>query len=430
MRIDGGKMTRTILLADDSVTIQKVVELTFMDEDYQVVAVSNGSDAVARLGEVNPDLVITDVHMPGYDGYEVCRRAKALRADLPVLLLVGTFEAFNDEEASQCGAAGHLKKPFDSQELLRRVDSLLSAGPGPAAAQPAADPAADFLLDDSLSRVAAPPPPDSGLGTVVLPNFASTAAQPPADSFSPGPAPAQFTAGTGGEPEAQPPAATPLPSPSVAPQAPAETPSPSLGAGPTELPGVSGAPVTPPSSFSLPDSASLGEPLPPPSVGETISEAEELFAGSEAPVATPDPATTLPQLPPDLQAASAVAPPGQTGPGPNLSVEPSPGPAPPPASPVTPTPSAQLGEAPAVQGPVEPLPADTYAPPPEATAADGSNHRSGDLSQDQIEQIARRVAEIVGDKVAREVAWEIIPDLAEVIIRDRLRELESQIEKP
>ena len=72
-------MTRRILLADDSVTIQKVIELTFMDEDYEVVAVSNGDEAVASLDSARPDVVIADVHMPGANGYEVCRRSKAQR---------------------------------------------------------------------------------------------------------------------------------------------------------------------------------------------------------------------------------------------------------------------------------------------------------------------------------------------------------------
>jgi len=85
-------MKRRILLADDSVTIQKVIELTFMDEDYEVRAVSNGDEAVALLSEMAPDFVIADVHMPGANGYEVCRRAKQLRPGTPVLLLVGTFE--------------------------------------------------------------------------------------------------------------------------------------------------------------------------------------------------------------------------------------------------------------------------------------------------------------------------------------------------
>ena len=69
-------MAKTILLADDSVTIQKVVELTFMDQDYQVVATGNGTSALEQLAELGPDLVIADVHMPGADGYEVCRQTK------------------------------------------------------------------------------------------------------------------------------------------------------------------------------------------------------------------------------------------------------------------------------------------------------------------------------------------------------------------
>src|SRR5205085_5071287 len=93
----------------------------------------NGDDAVARLSQVQPDLVIADVHMPGANGYEVCRQVKRWRARTPVLLLVGTFEPFQDEEAHRAGADGHLKKPFDSQELLRRVEELLAAAGTPEA---------------------------------------------------------------------------------------------------------------------------------------------------------------------------------------------------------------------------------------------------------------------------------------------------------
>ncbi|MBZ0111361.1 MAG: response regulator, partial [Thermoanaerobaculia bacterium] len=116
-------MSRTILLADDSVTIQKVVELTFMDEDYAVIAVSNGDDALTALADLNPDLVITDLHMPGAGGFEVCRQAKS--QGLPVLLLVGTFEPFQQDEADAAGVDGVVKKPFDSQELLQRVGELM-----------------------------------------------------------------------------------------------------------------------------------------------------------------------------------------------------------------------------------------------------------------------------------------------------------------
>src|SRR3954470_20395929 len=138
-------MKRRILLADDSVTIQKVIELTFMDEDYEVRAVSNGDDAVKLLPEMKPEFVIADVHMPGANGYEVCRRSKELRPDVPVLRLGGTFEPFDEAQARAAGADSHLKKPFDSQELLQRVEELL-------AAKPAAAPAA----------AAGPPPPRPG----------------------------------------------------------------------------------------------------------------------------------------------------------------------------------------------------------------------------------------------------------------------------
>jgi CheY-like chemotaxis protein len=65
--------------------------------------------------------------MPGATGYEICRAVKAGRADTPVLLLVGTFEPFEPSEIEECGAEGHLKKPFDSQELLRLAEDLLLA---------------------------------------------------------------------------------------------------------------------------------------------------------------------------------------------------------------------------------------------------------------------------------------------------------------
>jgi CheY-like chemotaxis protein len=133
-------MARTILLADDSLTIQKVVELTFMDQDYRVLSVGDGRTALMRWAESPVDLVIADVHMPGVDGYEVCRQIKSQRPDAPVLLLVGTFEPFDEGRAAASGADGHLKKPFDSQELLRLVDRLLSERP-PAITAPLPTPA-------------------------------------------------------------------------------------------------------------------------------------------------------------------------------------------------------------------------------------------------------------------------------------------------
>lgn len=96
-------MTQTILIADDSVTIQTVVELTFMDLDYEVVAIGDGSSALEKLKELKPDLLIADVHRPGAGGYEVCRRSKKTYSDVPVLLFVGKTRAIRRREGDGGG---------------------------------------------------------------------------------------------------------------------------------------------------------------------------------------------------------------------------------------------------------------------------------------------------------------------------------------
>jgi CheY-like chemotaxis protein len=83
-------MRRTILLADDSVTIRKIVELTFGDSDIRVESVGSGREALERLRDLRPDLVLADVVMPGPSGYEVCRAVKASERPVPVRLLAGT----------------------------------------------------------------------------------------------------------------------------------------------------------------------------------------------------------------------------------------------------------------------------------------------------------------------------------------------------
>jgi CheY-like chemotaxis protein len=118
-------MPRTILLADDSATIRKVVELTFSDSDIRVECVASGTEALERVRIVRPDLVLADVVMPGPSGYEVCRAVKSSDHPVPVLLLAGTFEPFDAGLAEDCGADGHMVKPFESQALLDRVADLL-----------------------------------------------------------------------------------------------------------------------------------------------------------------------------------------------------------------------------------------------------------------------------------------------------------------
>ena len=121
---------RKLLLADDSMTIQKVVNLTFADEGIEVFTVGNGNAAIEKLPEIQPDLVLADVHMPGLTGYEVCEqiRRNPQFADIPVMLLVGSFEPFDETEARRVGANDFLTKPFQSiRQLVQKVTTLLDS---------------------------------------------------------------------------------------------------------------------------------------------------------------------------------------------------------------------------------------------------------------------------------------------------------------
>ena len=119
-------MPTKLLLADDSVTIQKVVGLTFAAEDVQIESVADGDAAIERARAFRPDVVLADVCMPGRTGYEVCATIKSdpeLRGT-PVVLLVGTFEPFDEIEAARVKCDAYLTKPFDTSELIGIVRSL------------------------------------------------------------------------------------------------------------------------------------------------------------------------------------------------------------------------------------------------------------------------------------------------------------------
>ncbi len=129
-------MPKTLLLADDSVTVQRVVELTFAHEDIRVVSVSDGRRAVQALDADGADLVLVDVEVPEIDGYGVAahiRKSERLR-DIPVLLMAGALAPVDEARARELGCAGVLTKPFEPQVLVKRVKDLLGAGPGKAGA--------------------------------------------------------------------------------------------------------------------------------------------------------------------------------------------------------------------------------------------------------------------------------------------------------
>jgi CheY-like chemotaxis protein len=121
-----------ILLIDDSVTVQKIISLTFSDEGVDVVTVDSGDEAINRLNYLRPALVMADVSIPGRNGYDVCAYIKN-RPELkhiPVILLVPGFETYDAERGRRVGADHHLTKPFQSiRALIATVKSLINGGP-------------------------------------------------------------------------------------------------------------------------------------------------------------------------------------------------------------------------------------------------------------------------------------------------------------
>ena len=120
-------MSQTLLLADDSLTIQRVIELTFADEDIGVVAVGDGSQAIERIKADPPDIVLADSDMPKKNGYEVAAFIKSdpALAHIPVVLLTGAFEPVEGDRARKIGCDAVLVKPFEPQRVISRVQELL-----------------------------------------------------------------------------------------------------------------------------------------------------------------------------------------------------------------------------------------------------------------------------------------------------------------
>lgn len=138
-------MAKTILLADDSLVIQKLVGLSFANEDVEIVTTDNGTEAIEMARALHPDLVLADVVMPGLSGYEVCQAIKSepQMADIPVILLTRTSESFNEELATEIGAKGHITKPFESQTLAAKIHEILEDSPTAVSSSETASPVSE-----------------------------------------------------------------------------------------------------------------------------------------------------------------------------------------------------------------------------------------------------------------------------------------------
>lgn len=147
-----------ILLADDSITIRKVVGIIFGGDDYSLTMVDNGTAAIEKALEIRPDVLLIDVIMPGMNGYEVCEavRREPLLAATPILLLTGSFDPFDEDKARKCGANDHIVKPFEAQQLVNKVQELLAQAGESAAQTLENEPALQEPVFESTFAQAAP----------------------------------------------------------------------------------------------------------------------------------------------------------------------------------------------------------------------------------------------------------------------------------
>lgn len=309
-------MSRTVLLADDSVTFHKVVEICLSGENVALTAVRSAEEALTRARQERPVLVIADTVMPGgRSGYDL---SAALRSDpalngVPVLLLASPAEPFDEARAQRAGANASLPKPFQSQAFIDQVRALLSGTRPAAATQPPLSPAA--ARQPTMPPPARPPMPPAHATQPPPPRPAATVPPPP------------------------------RPTATVPPPVRAQT------LPPQARPAVPGA-VRPPG----------------------------IVPGARPPMPPPPPAGARPQatMPPGARPPAAVRPPGAVRP-----------------------------QAP---GPVA---AGRPNVPPPPTAVTAANHEA--LLREALSKASREMIE--------KVVWEVVPELAETLIREELARL-------
>lgn len=189
-----------LLLSDDSVTVQTMIAMTFAAEDIAVTTVSDGEQAITRIQEVHPDIVLAGIATPKRSGYDVAAFVKSDPglASIPVLLLAGAFEPVDSVRAAQVRCDGVLVKPLEPQQVVARVKELIAGAAGtPGLATSgvprsverltaAPSPSDDYfdMLDAAFAQRAAPVPPSPSSDTGIVPTLDSILKPTPASPSS------------------------------------------------------------------------------------------------------------------------------------------------------------------------------------------------------------------------------------------------------
>jgi DNA-binding response OmpR family regulator len=117
-----------ILVADDDPVIVRLLQVNFRLEGYEVDTAAHGEEALKKVRETHPDLILLDVMMPGLDGWEVCRQLKAdpMTSGIPIIFLSARAQEEDRRKGHSLGVVDYVTKPFDPGELVTLIDKVLA----------------------------------------------------------------------------------------------------------------------------------------------------------------------------------------------------------------------------------------------------------------------------------------------------------------
>ena len=389
----------TILVADDSVTIQRAVEIVFDKEPFTVVKAGSGAEAMIRVREQRPDLILADHTMGDLSGYDLAAGLKAdpATAGIPIVLLSAAASPYDEGRGRAVGVIGHVQKPFDCATLLDRVRGIL----GVEATAPGSF--VQTLPTTTAATANMPRPPSiggfAGLPRPAVPTFPPRPASLPPTPVQPAPQasrnldPFGLGATLSQPPMAAAPAAATLPSA----QTPPSRPSAGMTAAAAPAPQATVAPLTSPTSVAAVSQS--GWQAMAPGQGIALPPAPTLPPWPD--VTTP--AVTAPAVAAPAAAAVAVA-------APAVVVDPLGG-------------LAELADADLEVLATSPAPPSPVARAMEAATSAVVVSAATAIAATTGEAPSREVLSMEARAIIERIVWEVVPELAELIIKEELARL-------
>ncbi len=164
-------MPKTLLAIDDSVTMRKVLEITFNGDDFRVITAENSASAHARLSE-NPKVIVVDTVLGSEDGYDLARELRKKSPSATILLLTSRYNPYDAARAKEAGADDFADKPFDTQQLIDKVKKAMTLrDSGPVQVTVAAQPPVQQKAPERAVAQPAQPPAHQGVNKATQPSL-------------------------------------------------------------------------------------------------------------------------------------------------------------------------------------------------------------------------------------------------------------------